>query len=222
VTMLGHPERTPSNVLNRYPVEVLAIEDSHPNAPNDKERYWARWLDSCKTTNRPDYVCVMALPRELVEESGLQSKHWRRKYSRWGYDASYWFLRGHKHGGIIRQDRFILMLRRMDESVKTITIAEPINTQGGPRITRNMLQPTGVPHAAWLKKDWTPKSDYPTWVVEVTAPCLIVGETNLGNKPIISPDGCLPDSVGIWLGGDGKRGTTVTDRGIGQSKRGAQ
>ena len=33
---------------------------------------------------------------ELVENHGLQSKSWRRRYTRWGYEADFWFVRGHK------------------------------------------------------------------------------------------------------------------------------
>ena len=97
---LGHPHRTPANTLNQYPVEVLAIkEDTIGRPPND--RYWVRWLERCTPENKPDYVIVAAPPRELVEDTGLQNKEWRRRFQRWGYEAHFWFLRGHEHGGVI-------------------------------------------------------------------------------------------------------------------------
>jgi hypothetical protein len=107
---LGHPERTPPNVLNRFHVEVLAVEDI-PSAATNKDRYWARWMDQCQPTNLPDYIFVMAEPKELVINNGLQSKPWRRRYTQWGYESDYWFLRGHEHGGVVRQERFVLVLR---------------------------------------------------------------------------------------------------------------
>jgi hypothetical protein len=77
---LGHPDRTPSDTLNRYPVEVLAIEETS-SSREEKDRYWARWLDSCRSQNLPDYVIVAGAPSELVEAEGLQSKPWRRRYT---------------------------------------------------------------------------------------------------------------------------------------------
>jgi hypothetical protein len=70
-----------------------------------------------------------------------------------------------------------------------------------------MLQPTGIPGRAWVRDEWTLKDNYPTWVVEAAAPCLIVGELNKGKIP---PNGCLPDSV---------RAIMATDRGMRQLLR---
>jgi hypothetical protein len=54
---LGHPNQTSSNMLNRYPVEVLAIKETSTSR-DEKDRYWARWLDACKTRNLPNYMIV--------------------------------------------------------------------------------------------------------------------------------------------------------------------
>ena len=51
-THLGHPDRTPANTLNQYPVEVLAIdEDTVGRPPHD--RYWVRWMERCTPENKP-------------------------------------------------------------------------------------------------------------------------------------------------------------------------
>jgi hypothetical protein len=97
---LGHPDQTPSNTLNRYPVEVLAIKETSTSR-EEKDRYWARWLDACKTRNLPDYVVVAGATSELVENNGLQSKAWRRRYTQWGYEVDFWFVRSHEHGGVV-------------------------------------------------------------------------------------------------------------------------
>jgi hypothetical protein len=68
-----------------------------------------------------------------------------------------------------------------------------------------MLKPVGIPRAAWVQEGWSPRDDYPEWVSEAAAPCLIVGETHLRKTPVFSPDGCFPDSVGALI---------VTDRGL--------
>jgi hypothetical protein len=67
-------------------------------------------MDACQPANLPDYVVVMALPKELVLDNSLQSKSWRQRYTQWGYESEYWFLRGHEHGGVVRKDRFVLVL----------------------------------------------------------------------------------------------------------------
>jgi hypothetical protein len=41
---LGHPGRTASEVLNRYPVEVLAIDEGETTG-RPLDRYWTRWMD---------------------------------------------------------------------------------------------------------------------------------------------------------------------------------
>jgi hypothetical protein len=95
---LGHPDQTPSDTLNRYPVDVLTIEETS-TSKDEQARYWARWLDACQPQNQPTYVIVSAATSELVEDSGLQSKTWRRRFTRWGYTPDFWFVRGHQHGG---------------------------------------------------------------------------------------------------------------------------
>ena len=97
---LGHPGRTDSNILNRYPVEVLAIEEG-PGYQWPRRSYWERWLDRCRHENRPDYVVIVSSVQELVVASGLQSKPWRQKFQCWNYEPNYWFIRGHEHRGAI-------------------------------------------------------------------------------------------------------------------------
>ena len=68
-----------------------------------------------------------------------------------------------------------------------------------------MLKPNGIPHQAWIQEPWAPRNDYPDWVTEAAAPCVIVGETSQRKSPVFSPDGSFPDSVGALI---------LTDRGI--------
>jgi hypothetical protein len=187
-----------SNVLNLHPVEVLVVEDGGDGG-RPRERYWTRWLDKCLPENQPDYIVIAAPPKELIDEGGLQSKEWRRRYRDWNYEAHYWFLRGHEHGGVVRQDRCVVVLRRQDESVPEVTAPHTIVNDEDPRSARNMLRPFGVPRKAWMTEEWTPKSEYPEWIVAAAAPCLIRGETKRGRVPIFSPDGCLPDKVGALI-----------------------
>lgn len=176
---------------------MLAIEETSTSR-DETERYWARWLDGCQPRNLPEYVIVSAATRELVEDNGLQSKKWRQRYSRWGYTSDFWFVRGHEQGGVVRHDRCLLVLQRTRGNARM----EPptvINTDGGPRIARNMLKPAGIPSRGWSKETWTAKTSYPKWVNKAAAPCLIVGESDRRKAPVLSPDGCLPDSVGALV-----------------------
>ena len=202
---LGPPERVKTDVLNRHPVEVLAIEDAPATPGSLPSRFWIKWLEKCTIPNRPSYVLISASPRELVEEGGLQSKLWRRRFHDWGYDPHYWFLRSTEHGGVVRQDRCMLVLRLQQSRVPQVQVPKQISTEGAPRTARNMLLPMGVPRQAWVQDPWTAREDYPEWVRAAAAPCVLVGEVTVSKTPIFSPDGSLPDSVGALI---------ATDRGV--------
>jgi hypothetical protein len=74
---LGSPERVTADILNKYPVEVLAIEETAQSFKS-KQRFWVKWLDKCHLTNQPNYVIILIPSKELVEADGLQSKPWGR------------------------------------------------------------------------------------------------------------------------------------------------
>jgi hypothetical protein len=95
---LGHPDRAPRSILNRFPVEVLVIDEGTLSIGSG-DRYWTRWIEHCQPPNLPNYIFVAAPAQELVLDEGLQSKGWRRRYHRWGYESHFWFLRSHEHGG---------------------------------------------------------------------------------------------------------------------------
>jgi hypothetical protein len=51
---LGPPERVVAHVLNRNPVEVLAVEETPNTSKRPQQRYWVRWLDKCEQANLPN------------------------------------------------------------------------------------------------------------------------------------------------------------------------
>jgi hypothetical protein len=187
------------DVLNQYPVKVLAIKEALQPHSRSQSRFWIRWLVKCTAANLPNYVIISAPSKELVDEDGLQSQPWRRPFQNWGYEAHYWFLRAYKHGGVVCQDRCMLVLRRQHSSVPPVRLPSQIGTAGGPPTARNLLKPNGIPHKAWIHDPWSPRDDYPDWVTEAPAPCVIVGETRERKSPVFSPDGSLPDSVGALI-----------------------
>jgi hypothetical protein len=97
---LGHPDRAPRNVLNRFPVEVLVIDEGTQHTGRS-DRYWTRWIKTCGAATLPNYIFVVAPAQELVLEEGLQSKRWRQRFEHWGYESHFWFLWNHEHGGAV-------------------------------------------------------------------------------------------------------------------------
>ena len=140
------------------------------------DRYWVRWMDRCETSNYPKYLMVATAPQERVDDDGLQSKSWRRRFERWGDEAHYWFLRSHEHGGMVRQDHCMLILHRREVGETSILVPAVVNTDEAQRMAHNMLSPVGIPRSAWVHEEWHPRMDYPQWVVEAASPCLVVGE----------------------------------------------
>lgn len=193
---LGHPSRVKSDVLSAYPVDVLAVEDGE--AQGDK--YWARWLDGCLEVDRPSYVVISAAASELVNDHGLQSKPWRVRFKAWGYSAHYWFLRGHEHGGVVRQDRCFLILHAQGRPwVPAPAIPEvQLAPTELPRAAHNMLRCFEAPRRAWYRHQWGPV-ELPPWVKDSAFPCQIVGETTRDHRPVFTPKGCLPNSVGALI-----------------------
>ena len=93
-----------------------------------------------------------------------------------------------------------------DTMETSIRMPEMVNPEQARRTVYNMLSPVGIPQNAWVPDEWIPRTDYPSWVVEVATPCLVVGELAKQRLPIFSPERCLPDVTnslintgrGVW------------------------
>ena len=170
---IGHPERVSSDILNPHPVEVLVVEEG-PEDQRPKRCFWERWLDRCREENRPDYVVIASSAQELVLTTGLQSKWWRRVFRKWNYEADYWFVRGHEHGGVVRQDRCLVILRHQRANVGMALQPPTLITEDAPRSGRNTLRPVGIPRNAWIQEQWIMDVNYPAWIRDATAPCQII------------------------------------------------
>ena len=200
-TWVGHPERVSPRILNRKPVDVLVIEESRGDGTIEShdDRYWERWINECTKANLPELVIVCAMASEIVKEGGLHSKQWRRRALDWGYDPGYWFLRGHEHGGVVRQDRTILVLRKQ-AGLRPPILSQPLPTDadGHLRSATNMLKPAGIPRKAFHNGDWTERS-YDKCMTEAIHPCRVLGETSDGQRPVFCPSASLPDSIGTLI-----------------------
>jgi hypothetical protein len=100
----------------------------------------------------------------------------------------------------------MLILHHHDTMETSIRMPEMVNPEQARRMAYNMLSLMGIPQNAWVPDEWILCMDYPSWVVEAAAPCLVVGELVKRRLPIFSPKGCLPDATnslintgrGIW------------------------
>jgi hypothetical protein len=93
----------------------------------------------------------------------------------------------------------MVVLWQKDGNVPEVGMPQAIVTDGDPQSTRNMLRACGIPRQSWMMEAWTPKSEYPQWIREAMAPCVVIGETNKKSLPIFSPNACLPDKVGVLI-----------------------
>ena len=94
IPSLGHPARVETNILNKFPVDVLAIDEDPQQlqASSLNDRFWKRWIDACDEASRPSIIAIATCGDELVVADGLQGKQWRTQFNEWGYQPSYWFL----------------------------------------------------------------------------------------------------------------------------------
>jgi len=111
---LGHPRRVSPLVLSRHPVDILAVEEEA--SCSAETRTWETWLQRCPMETRPDLVLVCAGSDELIRKDGFHSKPWREKVAALGYEAGFWFLRATDHGGVVRQDRLMMILQKNSSS----------------------------------------------------------------------------------------------------------
>jgi hypothetical protein len=68
---LGPPEQVATDVLNRYPVAILAVEETLQIPNKSHWRFWVKWIDKCTPAHLPDYVIIAAPSKEFVKEDGL-------------------------------------------------------------------------------------------------------------------------------------------------------
>lgn len=71
----------------------------------------------------------------------------------------------------------MVLLQCNDDLVLPVQLPTQIYMDQGLRMAWNMLKPTGVPPAAWIKEEWVEHHDYLEWVTKAAAPCVVLGET---------------------------------------------
>lgn len=199
---LGHPDRARHTVLERYPVDVLLVEEPSSRggeAGPTPTRPWENWLQRCPEPTRPDLVVVCADPDELVKDGGFHSKLWRSKVAALGYDPGFWYLRATDHGSTVRQDRMVMVLQKQASDRPAISHGPRPSEDGSTiRASTNMLKTHRIPWEAWARGGWD-VLDESNWATQAAAPCSIIGTAQQDGKPVFCPTGSLPDGVGSWL-----------------------
>ena len=193
-------------MLGQYPVDVLAVEEE-ADTPSGA-RYWETWLQQCPLSTRPDLVLVCTGSDELVREDGLHAKPWREKVASLGYDAGFWFLRATDHGGVVRQDRLMMVLQKVSSIRPRVEHGpQAADEKSSVRASSNMLKTHQIPAKAWDTKGWNAhKVD--DQLNQAASPCKIVGSARLDRKPVFCPSGSLPDGIGAWMKVSDQRGRT--------------
>jgi len=198
---IGCPRQAPVTVLQDHPVDVLIVESSEDDSTSGTKRgsrYWEQWLVSCTEPSRPDLVVVCADSEELVKDGGFHSKMWRRKCHALGYEPGFWYMKATEHGGVVRQDRLILLLQKTSSTRPRLTTQPPReDPRTKPRSAGNMLKNHQIPPSAWDRKGWKEYS-VPTMISKAAAPCKILGATK-NRQPVFCPSAALPDGTGAWI-----------------------
>jgi len=202
---LGHPNRVKKTVLRHHPVDVLLVEEH--NTTTDA-RYWETWLQACPMTTRPALVVVCAGPDELIEDGGFHCKSWRNQFRALGYSPGFWFLRATDFGGVVRQDRVVLLLQKIDGTFPVeLDRFRPVpsNDYGKVRAATNMLKTHQIPGNSWSRQGWE-EIDMSPGLVSAAAPCRIVGTAEQDGRPVFCPSASLPDGIGSWIRVTDRRG----------------
>jgi len=194
--ILGAPHRVKTTVLRDNPVDVLAVDEGRQTGT--MERYWERWLQKCSFEKRPDLVVICASPNELVQDGGFHEKEWREKFRVLGYLPGFWFLRATDHGGVVRQDRLVLILQKEGTERPILNTQPTPMTSKTPRPATNMLKTHLIPFQSWDRHGWDASPEDET-IVQAAAPCVIVGTARVDGRPVFSPMACLPDGTGSWI-----------------------
>jgi hypothetical protein len=151
--------RTPANLLNRYPVDVLVIEQSEvSNRIRSTEPDWFRWFKHTPSKNLPRVVLELCSPAALVcmPHHGGRDKGLRKRMLALGYCQRCALVSNTDEGGAVASDRLVTsytLIRSLPTSDPEVydpfTEALTFGTTGPPRAMSNLLRPCNVPRTAY-------------------------------------------------------------------------
>lgn len=150
---LGDPFLVSDAVLEDFPIDVLLVDEGDDNLTDN--RYWEEWIKECSEEIRPDLVVICANPNELVADGGYHEKPWRERVERLGYEPGFWFMRATDHGGVVWQDRLVMILQKATSTRPKLGPGPTPGSQGtANRAASNMLKPHSIPTNAWYRGRW--------------------------------------------------------------------
>ena len=149
--------RTPTKLLDRYPVDVLVIDRSESvNRSRSTEPDWFRLLKHTPSNNLPRVVLELCSPAELVQHDGGRDKGLRKRMLALGYCQRCALVSNTDEGGAVASDRLVTsytLIRSLPTSDPELydpfTEALTLGTTGPPRAMSNLLRPCNVPWTAY-------------------------------------------------------------------------
>ena len=149
--------RAPTNLLGKYPVDVLINDRSGPAKQiRATEPDWYRWLTKTPATNLPRIILELSLPEHLVHhEEQQRDKGLRKRMAALGYCQRCALVRNTEEGGAVTIDMLVTtytLLRSLPkgDSENYDPFAEALTLDAsGPRAMSNLLRPCNIPRAAY-------------------------------------------------------------------------
>jgi hypothetical protein len=153
----GAVSRAPTNLLDRYPVDVLVIDRSEPpDRSRSNEPDWFRWLRHTPLKNLSRVVLEVCFPAALVQHDGGRDKGLRKRMLALGYCQRCALVSNTDEGGAVAYDRLVTsytlirsLQTRDPEVYDPFTEAPTLDTTGPPRVMSNLLRPCNVPRTAY-------------------------------------------------------------------------
>ena len=169
------PDRLPKHFLATHPVDYLMIDMLNTSV-------WERLLEEPEFTQLPKIIVVVGESKDLESETGLMDKLLRKRMEVRGYsEQHFWFLCAENYGGAINQERLVAVWGKPGCKLKR---PEEFHLPG--RNMENLLQPTGIPSGAWVRKPTTVCHDTRQWL-----PCEV--RSTIRGEPVYEIGGIMPD-----------------------------
>ena len=110
------PSRTPRDILNLYPVDVLVLDhsrDYNVAATVQGPPIWYSWLEACDLTRRPGLLIHVWQQWATGSDRGPLDALQRKFLSRMGYESRYELLDTVNYGSPVTQTRLIILSYRL-------------------------------------------------------------------------------------------------------------
>lgn len=191
---MNFPRQRRLDFLNSNSVDVLLVDEGDRL---DSQTPVEEWIGAAQAHHQPSVIIVLGNSLRVVEESYVgKRRHRRKKLERFGYTALEWMLESHHHGGALSQERLAEVYVIPKAGGRLPQRPWDRDQELPARPCRNLLLPCGIPKKDRARAPFRPITQPQMMGTEVH----VVG--HCGRRPVISPEGCLPDSLQCYLNSD--------------------